>query len=353
MVFLTGPRQVGKTTLALSLPGAAAGYLNWDAAAHRERILTSQLPPGGLWVFDEIHKYRSWRNHLKGLWDSRPPGQRVLVTGSGRLDLYRFSGDSLQGRYLLLRMHPFSVAELGLERPSETLDLLRLGGFPEPWLSGSEREARRWSRHHRSLLVEEEMASVERIRDLGQVQLMLLSLPARVGSPLSVHNLAQQLRVSHRTVSGWLAAAERLHAIFRVPCFGSGLLRAVRKQRKHYHFDWTVVRDDGPRFENLVACHLLKWVQWRQDTEGEDLELHTFRDRDRREVDFVVADGPEPRLLVECKWSDGGVSRSLRYLHRKFPGAAAWQISATGRKDYRTREGVRVAPALALLSTLV
>ena len=352
MVFVAGPRQVGKTTLARSLPEAAAGYLNWDAASDRERILTGQLPPGDFWIFDEIHKYRQWRNFLKGLWDSRKPKQRVLVTGSGRLDLYRFSGDSLQGRYHLLRMHPFSAAELGLSRSAEMLDLLRLGGFPEPWLSGSERVARRWSREHRSRLVEEDMAGLEQIRSLGEVQLLMLSLPERVGSPLSVHNLAQQLRVSHGTISRWLDAAERLYAIFRVRPFGPNLVRAASKRAKHYHLDWTVVPEDGFRFENLVACHLLKWVHWRQDTEGEDLELRYFRDRDGREVDFVVSDGPEARLLVECKWGDSGVSRGLRYLYRKFPGAAAWQISATGHKDYQTAEGIRVAPALAFLSQL-
>jgi predicted AAA+ superfamily ATPase len=124
-------------------------------AAHRDRILRAELPPGQLWILDEIHKYRRWRNYLKGLYDSRPRAQKILVTGSGRLDLYRFGGDSLQGRYHLLRLHPFSAAELGMSRPAQLVDLLRLGGFPEPFLGGSETQARRWSRDHRSLLVRE------------------------------------------------------------------------------------------------------------------------------------------------------------------------------------------------------
>ena len=148
MVFVAGPRQVGKTTLATSLPGAAAGYLNWDVAEHRERILRRELPPTKLWAFDELHKYRSWRNYLKGLFDNRRAGQQILVTGSARLDFYRFGGDSLQGRYHLLRLHPLSVAELDLAKPSELQDLLTFGGFPEPYFSASETEARRWSRYH-------------------------------------------------------------------------------------------------------------------------------------------------------------------------------------------------------------
>ena len=150
MVFVAGPRQVGKTTLAKSLPHAAKGYRSWDIAKHRSDLLAGSLPDAPLWIFDEIHKYRSWRNWLKGLWDGRRPGQRILVTGSARLDYYRFGGDSLQGRYHLLRMHPLSAAELGLARASELTELSKLGGFPEPYFGASEVEARRWSREYRT-----------------------------------------------------------------------------------------------------------------------------------------------------------------------------------------------------------
>ena len=135
---MAGPRQVGKTTLARMLPGARRGYLNWDVAADRERILRRELPPAPLWVFDEIHKHRDWRNYLKGAYDGRPRGTRILVTGSARLDAYRFGGDSLQGRHHLLRLHPLSAAELRLRRSGDLRDLLVLGGFPEPFFGGSE-----------------------------------------------------------------------------------------------------------------------------------------------------------------------------------------------------------------------
>lgn len=353
MVFVAGPRQVGKTTLARSLPGAADAYLNWDIAEHRQRILRRELPATNLWVFDEIHKYRGWRNYLKGLYDGRRERQQILVTGSGRLDFYRYGGDSLQGRYHLLRLHPFSAAELNIDTAAGLRDLLELGGFPEPWLSGSRREARRWSREYGALLVREEAATLERIQDLGQLELMMLSLPERVASPLSVNALREDLQISHKTANTWLDALERLYAIFRLLPFGSPRLRAVKKQSKHYHFDWTLAPEDGARFENLTACHLLKWVHHQQDTEGLDLELRYFRDKDGREVDFVVERRGAPSLLVECKWSDTNPDRSLKYLKAKFPAADAWQISATGVKDYVTPEGIRVAPALALLSTLV
>ena len=353
MVFVAGPRQVGKTTLALSLPGAPQGYINWDVAAHRERILRGELPPASLWIFDEIHKYRRWRNYLKGLYDGKPRGQKILVTGSGRLDLYRFGGDSLQGRYHLLRLHPLSVAELGIVGARDFLQLLRLGGFPEPYLSSSETEARRWSREYRTLLVREEVTALERIQDLGHLELMMLRLPELVGSPLSVNALREDLQVSHKAVESWIGALERLYAVFRIAPLGAPRIRAVKKAQKHYHLDWSVVPQDAARFENLVACHLLKWVHFVEDTQGCDVELRYFRDVEGREVDFVITEARRPRLLVECKWSDAEPDRNLHYLKARFSDADAWQISATGNKDYRSPDGVRVAPAVQLLRTLV
>jgi len=353
MVFVAGPRQVGKTTLALSLPGASKGYLSWDVGEHREHILKRELPNSRLWVFDEIHKYRSWRNWLKGLYDGRTPGQRIMVTGSARLDFYRFGGDSLQGRYHLLRLHPFSVKELAIHTSAGLGDLLKLGGFPEPFLSGSEIEARRWSREYRNRLVREDVAGLERIQDLGNLELLALRLPELVGSPLSINALREDLQISHKTVAGWLQVLERLYAIYRLSPFGAPRIRAVKKEQKHYHFDWSLVPSELARFENLIASHLLKWVHFEQDARGRDLELRYFRDTDGREVDFVVVEGRQPQLLVECKWADTNVDRGLRYLKARFPEAEAWQVSGIGSKDYLTPEGIRVSPALALLDRLI
>jgi predicted AAA+ superfamily ATPase len=353
MVFVAGPRQVGKTTLARTLPGAGPGYLNWDVAEPRERILRRELPAGPLWIFDEIHKYRPWRGYLKGLFDNRPASQRILVTGSARLDLCRHGGDSLQGRYHLLRLHPLSVAEIGIKTQTDLRQMLALGGFPEPFFGGSQTEARRWSREYRNLLVREEIVSLERVQDLGTLELLMLRLPERVGSPLSINALREDLQVSHKALANWIGILERLYALFRLPPFGAPRIRAVKKEQKHYHFDWSVVPDNARRFENLIASHLLKWVHFEQDAHGRDLELRYFRDTDGREVDFVVAGRNSPVLFVECKWGDQEIDRGLRYLKARFPRCAAWQLTATGRKDYKSPQGIRVAPALALLRTLV
>lgn len=353
MVFVAGPRQVGKTTLAKSLPEATTGYLNWDSGADRRRILAGELPDAALWVFDELHKYKSWRSWLKGLWDNRRRGQRILVTGSARLDFYRHGGDSLQGRYHLLRLHPFSLAELGPDAAGELEALFALGGFPEPFSSGSETTARRWSREYASRIVQDDVRDLERIQDLGNLELLMQRLPDLVGSLLSVNGLREDLQVNHKTLTRWLQVLERLYAIWRISPLGTPKIRAIKKAQKHYHWDWSVVKEPGPRFENLVGSHLLKWVHWQQDTEGRAYDLRYFRDTDGREVDFVVCDGKRPVLMVECKLGDDPLDKSLRYLHERFPAAAAWQVSLRGAKDHVTPEGIRVAPAARLLQTLV
>ena len=353
MVFVGGPRQVGKTTLARRAFAGSIGYLNWDVAEHRERILKRELPADPVWVFDEVHKYRGWRNYLKGLFDQSGKRQKILVTGSARLDYYRFGGDSLQGRYHYLRLHPFSVAELGIKSECDFKSLLNLGGFPEPFLGGSETAARRWSREYRTRLIREDLVDLERMQDIGRLELMVLRLPELVGSPLSINGLREDLQVAHKTVSKWLMALERLYAIFRVPPFGAAKIRAVKKEQKHYHFDWSVIPDESFRFENLVASHLLKWVHFEQDAKGRDVELNYFRDVDGREVDFVVTERGKPLRFVECKWSDAPIGNGLHYLKTRFPESEAWQISAVGKKNHMTPDRIRVCPAIDYLSCLI
>jgi uncharacterized protein len=353
MVLLGGPRQVGKTTLAKALLPDHVGYLNWDIPAHRARILRRELPDVSRWVFDELHKNRRWRNFLKGVYDEFHPDRQILVTGSARLDFYRFGGDSLQGRYHYLRLHPLSLAEVGTPTADTVESLHALGGFPEPFLRGSVARARRWSAEYRDRLIREEVTSLESIRDLGAMEELMLALPERVGSPLSRNALREDLQLNHQTVTRWLDIFERLYAIFRLPPFGAPRLRAVKQEQKHYHYDWSVVPDEGPRFENLVASHLLKWVHFQFDTDGRALELRYFRDVDGREVDFVVVERRRPILMVEAKLTAGPVSPSLRYLKLRFPDTPAYQIHLRGTQESVTPEHIHLWAAPRFLSTLV
>ncbi len=181
----------------------------------------------------------------------------------------------------------------------------------------------------------------------------MIRLPALVGSPLSINALREDLQVSHATVANWLDIFTRLYAIFRLLPFGAPQLRAVKKEQKHYHFDWTLIDDSGARFENMIAVHLLKWVHFEQDTKARDLELRYFRDVDAREVDFIITEKSVPILAIECKWADDNVSKGLKYFKQHFPACESWQISMEGQKDYLSKEGIRVAPALKFLGQLI
>lgn len=360
MVFIGGPRQTGKTTLSKKLlrrEGLSPDrwYFNWDDKGDRASILREEFPAGtGLLVFDEIHKYARWRGIVKGLFDKRKADLKILVTGSARLDHYRKGGGSLQGRYHHFRIHPLSYAELPGRKPTDLEDLLQLSGFPEPFFSSSAREARRWSREYASRVLEEDLVSLENVKDVSLVELLVAALPERVGSPLSLNSLREDLQVSHQTVSRWMDMLENLYLIFRIPPFIGSLLRSVKKETKHYHFDWTVVRDRGIRFENMVACHLLKWCHFQQDYESRDLRLHFYRDMDGREVDFVIAEGGKPIEIIECKTSaERGYNPALRYLKAKFPGAKASLVSLNGKEDVMDGNGVRLYPAHTFLEGLI
>ncbi len=319
MVFVGGPRQVGKTTMALSLLGPRAtekhpAYMNWDdprAAALLRRV---ELPPSQpLLVLDEVHKYARWRNLVKGIYDVERSHRKIIVTGSARLDHYRKGGDSLANRYRYFRLHPFSLGELRGDRKNELEALMHFGGFPEPLFAKSERGHRLFQRDRVARVVREDLRDLERVRDISLIEHLVDLLPPRVGSPLSVNNLSGDLEVDHKTVERWLQILESLYFCFRVPPFGAAKVRAVKKERKLYLWDWSAIENEGARFENLVASQLLKYCHLVEDTEGHAMELRFLRDSVGREVDFVVLKKRKPLFAVECKLGERQVSKSVDY----------------------------------------
>ena len=351
MVFIGGPRQVGKTTLALSLLGpgsneSSPAYLNWDSLSDREDILAERLPSGQpRIIFDEIHKFARWRNLVKGLFDRNRSSVSFIVTGSARLDYYRRGGDSLQGRYHYFRLHPFTATEYAaaaVEAVSE--QLLRFGGFPEPFLRGEVRFHRRWQREHSSRIIHEDLRDLENVREISMLDLLLSHLPGCVGSPLSVNSLARLLPASHESVERWLTIFERLYLCYRIPPFGGQRIRAVRKERKLYFWDWSRVPGRGPRFENMVAGHLLKYCHLVEDTEGHAMELRFIRDTDRREVDFVVLRDGTAEFAVECKSGEQSAAPACRYFRERTDIPRFYQVHL-GAKDFGNENtGTRVLP---------
>lgn len=374
MVLLSGPRQCGKTTLVRKLTTERKGsYLSWDVPEDRRHIQNGALDlDAALWTFDELHKFRRWRGFLKGLYDSHHPVHAILVTGSARLELYGRGGDSLQGRYFAHHLHPFTAAEIarrpfvGLDEiprlpndpvPADLIDSLSaLGGFPEPFLSGSAREAARWRLAYAARLVHEDIRDLERIRELERVELLYDRLGSIAGSVLSINSLREDLEVAFETVRSWIGVLERIDAVFRIPPYGAPRVKAVKKEQKLYFWDWSRAESEGARFENLVALHLLRLVHWARDVEGERLDLRYFRTRMGHEVDFVLLRNGKPWLAIETKLTEQPLDTGLRYMLERLTVPYAFQVHArAGRERRREDVGkstVRHISAARLLANL-
>jgi predicted AAA+ superfamily ATPase len=376
MVILAGPRQCGKTTLSKIILNTTPGtYMNWDDSRTRIKIQKGDLDfDAKLWIFDELHKFRKWRNFLKGLYDLNHETHQIFVTGSARLEAFSRGGDSLQGRYFSHRLHPITFSELenlsavkidefplfpnSPREGSEAIldDLMTLGGFPEPLLSGSLKEANRWRLAYGTRLVQEEIRTLQGIRDLDRLELLYDQLSEVAGSIVSINSLREDLEVAFETVRAWIQVFERFYSIFRISPFGASKIKAVKKEQKLYFWDWSRAVQPGARFENLIALHLLRWVHWLEDVEGEKIDLRFFRTREGHEVDFILLRNKKPWIAVEVKLSDSELSPSLKYFLERFPTKHAFQVYLKNGKEKRWPDihgcEVRTVSAARLLANL-
>ncbi len=358
LVFVTGPRQVGKTTLSRLLlntnrqneQSGQGVYLNYDVARDRIQIeRQSWQSDAQLVVLDELHKMPDWKTWLKGVVDGKPAGQQFLVTGSARMDTFRQSGDSLAGRFLSWRLHPISVREWCEFGAQENMDavaeqalekLLLRGGFPEPFLAESDIDARRWRRQYADGLVREDVLEFSRIQELGSMRLLLDLLRDRVGSPLSLASLGRDLQLSQPTIKRYLDILQALYIVFLVQPWHHNIARSLQQAPKVYFYDTGMVGTQaldelsdnerstvmGARFENATALMLLKNMHFQQDAYGKEADLHYLRTKDGAEIDFALSSGSKLTHMIECKWSDAAPARAFANFGQHWPEAKTIQV---------------------------
>ena len=344
IVMIGGPRQVGKTTLAREFIRSDDQYLSWDNLDHRAILKRHAINPAlKIVVLDEIHKYARWRTLLKGLYDTTSGRVKILVTGSARLDHFRNGGDSLFGRSFYFRLHPFTVGEVDSKFRLETLQRLEsFGGFPEPYIKQDLTFLRRWQRERRSRVVYQDLSDLALVKNISLLEILADLLPSKVGSPLSIKSIQEDLEISPNTVSAWIQLLEQVYYCYRIAPFGAPKVRAVKKVNKLYLWDWSEVEDSGTRRENLVASHLLKYCHWKEDVEGRKMELRYLRDIEGREIDFVVIQDKQPAFAVEVKSGAKAISKSIRYFSERTKIPIFYQVHfAEGRY---AEPGVEVLP---------
>ena len=379
MVFISGPRQVGKTTISESL---ASVYLSWDDEDVRKAIQSGQRTLAAKYgidkptssrrvvVFDEIHKYSRWKLFLKGFYDIYGKSWRIVATGSARMDVYKKGGDSMMGRYFPYRMHPLSVAELiDTSLPGEDLirkprmlsdedwnALVRFGGFPDPFVNRDPRFSRRWNALRFEQLTKTDMRDLTRVAELDQLAALAEILGGRSGEQLVYKSLGCDLGVDEKTVKKWIKTLRYLYFGFEVRPWFKNVENSIRKMPKWYIRDWANVTDSGKRAETFVACHLLKAVEGWTDLGYGDFSLGYLRDKSRRDVDFVVVRDGEPWFLVEVKKSEESLSDALGFFQRRLGARHAFQVVLDA--DYEdvdcfASSGPVVVPARTFLSQLV
>ncbi len=364
MVFITGPRQVGKTFIAKQIAEEFSNpqYLNFDNIEDRRIINNmSWRYDADLLIFDEIHNKKDWKIFLKGVYDSRPQEQRILVTGSARLDTFRQSGESLAGRYLHLRMNPISVKEITSEvKPFDALEKLNnYGGFPEPFLfavNNPESDARhfaaRWRNQYYTDLIREDIVDFSRIQEIKAIRLLLEMLRTKVGSPISYKALSEDLQLSPNTVKKYVSILESLYIIFLVRPFHKNVARAILKEPKVYFYDTSFVEgDEGVKLENTVSVSLLKEVQFQHDAYGENISLNYLRTKENKEIDFVIVKENKPARFIEVKLSDNKLASPLIYFAKRFPNAEFIQLVHNLRRE-ETIKGVNILRASDWLNNL-
>ena len=358
IVLLTGPRQSGKTTLAQMLSNNF-DYLNFDNPEHRLGLIERSWDRSReLIIFDELHKLKNWKSWLKGIYDTEGVPPWIIVTGSAKLDTYKKVGDSLAGRFFQFRLHPLDLKEIQQTLHPENLEnelnkLLNLGGFPEPFIEGKETYYNRWKKSHLDIILKQDLIDLENVQQIVSIETLIQLLKKRVGSPVSYRSLAEDLQCSDKTIKRWLSILETMYVVFKVTPFHKNISRAILKSPKYYFYDTgQVVGDRGIKLENLVACALLKEIHFREDCLGEQWNLFYLRNKDGREIDFLVTRNEEPTLMIEVKWSDANLSSNFSFFDKYFSAVNKFQLVKELNREKTYPDGTQIRTAHKWLSKI-
>jgi hypothetical protein len=363
IVFLSGPRQSGKTTFSKNIAKSFANsdYFNWDSLSDKKRFsknpaffqeLDRKDNSKPLIIFDEIHKYKKWKSYLKGIYDEFSDDYSILITGSGRLDIGQKGGDALSGRYAQMNMFPFTISELSesagnidsfIASPLKNVNLAKntgmehlwdqlfnFGGFPEPFIKKDKEFLNIWSDSYLKQLVRDDIRSVIDLKNADSMELLVSMLPSKIGSPISMNNIAEDLHVSFETVKNWLKILDSFYVTFSLSSWSKKIARAILKSKKIYLFNYTEINDEALRYENMVALDLYSTIiRWRQNGKG-DYGLFYIRNKEKEEVDFVITKDNEPKILVEAKLNDTEPSKSLTYFQKTLKVPAVQLVNKKG-----------------------
>lgn len=384
MLFLSGPRQVGKTTIAKNCCDLTDyfKYLNWDKALDREQILAGEnavltsLPIDALLqkkpiiVFDEIHKYKNWRTFLKGLIDEYKGKIDIVVTGSAKLNIFRRGSESLMGRYFHYRVHPFSIAELNSTTiPKEVVSLpkkipedqfqalFEFGGFPEPFIKQDKKFYTQWQNLRQEQMIREDIRDLAHIQELAQLEMLAIMLQQQSGQLVEYSNLAKRIQVSDQTIRRWINVLESFFYCFTVKPWSTNISRSLIKQPKIYLWDWSQLQDQGAKVENFVASHLLKAIHFWTDSGFGKYELYFLRDKEKHEVDFLITQNSKPWILLEVKNSGKEpLNPNLYRFQTQINAPHVFQLAFDMpfiEKDCFSKKGPIIVPLKTFLSQLI
>jgi len=351
IILLTGPRQSGKTTLSKMI-NLSYDYLNYDNHDHRRRLLEKSWDRSKkLIIFDELHKMKNWKSWIKGIYDTEGIPPSMIVTGSAKLDTYRKVGDSLAGRFFQFRLHPLDLKEINQFTDDPNLEtdlntLLETGGFPEPYLKGNRSYYNRWKKTHLDIILKQDLVDLESVRQISSIETLIQLLKTKVGSLISYNTLARDLHCSDKTIKNWLTILENMYVIFKVPPFSKKISRSIVKAPKYYFYDTgQIVGDEGVRFENLIACALLKELHFREDCFGEEGQLHFLRNREGKEIDFLITKFGIPAHMIEVKLADTNLSPNFSIFNKYFDHINQTQVTKEIQNEKTYPNGAEIRKA--------